>query len=119
MSEEEKKQERLQIALFEEATQKIDRWRTQVANKCNVELSRRVLLNWYVSKSPENLSSSDLAQITQKFYDEEKFLKSLLLKVKRAKQSGIEAEVEVVVRQRKFDRKEIASEEIPEEGEST
>lgn len=115
MSEEDKKPERLQVALFEEAAQKIDRWRAQVAAKCNVELSRRAILNWYVTKSPENLSSSDLAQISQKFYDEEKFLKSLLLKLKRAKEAGTETEVEVVVRQRKAEaKKELPTEETDE-----
>lgn len=105
------KVERLQVALQRDAAQKIDRWRNQVAAKCNVEISRRALLNWYVSKSPENLSSSDLAQITQKFFDEEKLLKSLLQKVRRARESGTETGVELVVRQKRNEARKDEAEE--------
>lgn len=89
------------VALESIPSQKLDRWIEQAEQKCNVRLSRKAMLNWYLLKSPENLSSSDLGQISEKFYDEEKFLLNLIRKVRDAKKTGAEASVEVIVRQRR------------------
>jgi len=98
---EKKNKTRENVALESIPSQKIDRWIEQAEQKCNVRLSRKAMLNWYLTKSPENLSSSDLSQISEKFYDEEKFLLNLIRKVRVAKKTGAEASVEVVVRQRR------------------
>lgn len=98
---EKKNKARENVALESIPSQKLDRWIEQAEQKCNVRLSRKAMLNWYLAKSPENLSSSDLSQISEKFYDEERFLLNLIRKVRVAKKTGAEANVEVVVRQRR------------------
>jgi hypothetical protein len=110
------KEKKEQVALTPSSTSKIDRWIKQIEEKCDVNISRRALLNWHIEKSSENLSNADLSQISQKFYDEEKFLKSLLRKFKKAKAEGTEAQIEVVVRQKRPEtKKEAPTEAEPED----
>jgi len=98
---ESKNDKREQIALSNEASKKIDHWIDQAETKCNVRLSRRAMLNWYILKSPENLSQSEITNISRRFYDTEKHLKSLIRKIRKAKEDGDISELEVVVKQRK------------------
>jgi hypothetical protein len=96
------------IALVESSSQKLDRWTEQVNAKKKIRIPRRDLLNWWLTRSPENLSNSDVNALIEEFYDEEAFLRQLLRDVKKAKKEGqIDSTIEVVVRPKKT--KEIAA----------
>jgi hypothetical protein len=109
------------IVLSEGSIQKVDRWLEQVDGK-RVQLSRKEFLNWFIEKSPENLSNSDLNTIVERYYDEEKFLRQLLRETKQAKRDGQPAQLEIVVRPRKSETKREAApaenDEISEENAS-
>ncbi len=92
------------VTLSDLASQKIDRWLEQVAGK-RVQLFRKEFLNWFIEKSPDNLSNADLNAIVDKYYDEEKFLRRLLREMKKAKQDGQSGNIEVIVRQKKSEAK--------------
>lgn len=106
------------IVLSEASIQKVDRWLEQVDGK-RVQLSRKEFLNWFIEKSAENLSNSDLNTIVERYYDEEKFLRQLLRETRQAKRDGQPAQLEIVVRPRKSETKREAAlaenEEIPDE----
>ncbi len=104
------------VALNELSVQKITRWFEQINAKKKVKLSKKDLLNWLIEKLPEGLSTSDLNSITEKFYDEETYLRQLLRDVKRAKASGeLESTVEVFVRPKREKREPVPTETKLEE----
>lgn len=107
------------IVLSEIAIRKIDRWLEQIDGK-RVRLSRKEFLNWFIEKSPENLSNADLNSLVEKYYDEEKFLRQLLREMKQAKKDGQTSHLEVVVRAKKNElRREVANSPEDETSEET
>lgn len=103
MSEKEKiNQNKEMVLLTESASKKIVHWLEQIENK-KVKLSRKEFLNWFIEKSPINLSNSDLNSIVEKYYDEEAFLRRLLKEVKQAKRNGLAGNIELVVKQKRTD----------------
>jgi hypothetical protein len=119
MSEENKTETRTRsetIALAESSSQKINRWLEQIAAK-RVRLSRKEFLNWFIEKSPKNLSNADLNAVVERYYDEEAFLRQLLREMKQAKRDG-QPSVELVVRPRKPETKrEATAAEVEESAE--
>lgn len=114
MSEEEKNHgvERSKtIALTDVNSEKVDRWLEQVFAK-RVQLSRREFLNWFIEKSPENLSNSDLGAIVERYYDEEAYLRRLVREVKQSKKEGRANQLEFIVRPRKSEPKRDAAPEV-------
>jgi len=94
------------IALVESSSQKLDRWIEQVNTKKKIRIARRDLLNWWLTRSPENLSNGDVNALIEEFYDEEAFLRQLLRDVKKAKKEGqTDPTLEVVVRAKKSEQK--------------
>lgn len=75
------------VVLTKASSKKINHWLKQIEAK-KVKLSRKEFLNWFIEKSPENLSNSDLNAIVEKYYNEEAFLRQLLREVKQAKKDG-------------------------------
>ena len=57
------------VTLSEASSKKIAHWLEQIESK-KVKLSRKEFLNWFIEKSPDNLSNSDLNAIAEKYYDE-------------------------------------------------
>lgn len=109
MSEKEKKNQSKEIVVLSEASsKKIAHWLEQVESK-KVKLSRKEFLNWFIEKSPDNLSNSDLGTIVEKYYDEEAFLRRLLKEVKEAKKNGTAGNIELVVKQK---RSEVKREDV-------
>lgn len=106
------------VVLQDSAIEKIDRWLEQVEGK-RVRLSRREFLHWFVDKSPENLSSTDLTAIVERFYDERKFLRQLLRESKRAEEEGRDLNLEILVRPKKSEvKRETSMESLEEENAS-
>jgi len=98
------------IALVESSSQKLDRWIEQVNAKKKIRIARRDLLNWWLTRSPENLSNGDVNALIEEFYDEEAFLRQLLRDVKKAKKEGqTDPTIEVVVRAKKSEQKKEAA----------
>jgi hypothetical protein len=94
------------MALVESSSRKLDRWLEQINAKKKIRIPRRDLLNWWISRSPENLSNGDINALIEEFYDEEVFLRQLLRDVKKAKREGlIEPAHELILRPRKIDIK--------------
>lgn len=52
------------------------------------EATRKDILNWLVERAPEELGASDLKDLSDRFYDEERFLKLALEEVREAKARG-------------------------------
>jgi hypothetical protein len=62
----------------------------QLKNKVQgCDANRKELLNWMIEKFPTELSAADLLELTTRFYDEEKFLRSALDEIKEAKSRGV------------------------------
>lgn len=53
------------------------------------DANRKELLNWMIEKFQIELSAADLQELTTRFYDEEKFLRSALDEIKEAKSRGV------------------------------
>lgn len=97
------------VALSEASTQKLDHWLEQVNAKKKIRIPRKELLNWWIARSPDNLSNSELNALIEEFYDEEAFLRQLLRDVKKARKDGLtDPTLEVVVKPRKTDQKKEA-----------
>lgn len=88
------------VALTPGSVQKVNRWLEQADGK-RVRLSRKDLLNWFIEKSPENLSNADLNSIVERYYDEEAFLRQLLRETRQAKKDGQAGQLEIIVRSRR------------------
>jgi hypothetical protein len=107
MNEENKtnRKERLEsVALTKSSSEKINRWLEQILGK-RVRLSRKEFLNWFIEKSPDTLSNSDLNSIVKRYYDDEAYLRQVLREMKQAKKEGHPGQMEVVVRPRKTEAK--------------
>lgn len=91
------------VTLLPESVQKINSWLEQVSfKKKGVKISRKQFVNWLIEKMPENLSSSDLSSLIDKFFDERKLLRQLLRESSKAKAEGREdAGFELVVKTKK------------------
>ncbi len=92
------------VTLTEASSKKIAHWLEQIESK-KVKLSRKEFLNWFIEKSPDNLSNSDLNSIAEKYYDEEAFLRRLLKQVKQDKKNGMAGNIELVVKQKRTELK--------------
>ena len=92
------------VTLSEASSKKIAHWLEQIESK-KVKLSRKEFLNWFIEKSPDNLSNSDLNAIAEKYYDEEAFLRRLLKQVKQDRKNGTAGNIELVVKQKRTELK--------------
>ena len=52
------------------------------------EATRKDLLNWLIEKAPDELNASELKELSDRFYDEERFLKLAIDEVRAAKARG-------------------------------
>jgi len=107
------------IALSELSSKKITNWLEQISlKKKGIKISRKDFVNWLIEKTPENLGSSDMNSLIDKFYDEENLLRQLLREVKKAKKEGqLEPSLEFIVKTKKAEQKKdiiLASEEVEE-----
>jgi len=102
------------VALSAVSVIKINSWLEQASvRKKGIKISRKEFVNWLIEKSPDNLSGGDLSALTDRFFDEAKFLRHLLREVKLAKASGkTDTGFELIVKAKKMDSKR----EIDEEG---
>lgn len=103
------------VGLFLESSQKINAWLEQVSlKKKGVKISRKQFVNWMIEKMPENLSSSDLSSLIDKFFDERKLLRQLLRESEKAIAEGRDdAGFELVVKTKKPENKTEITAETP------
>ncbi len=77
------------VTLNEDALARLDQWSAQVqASRPGVTISRRDLLNWLVLSHSEALSAAETKALSEKHYDELRFLQYALKELKRAKLRG-------------------------------
>lgn len=77
------------VTLYEDALTRIDSWIKQVeASKSGVSLIRKDILNWFVLNSPEVLPAASVDAMAAQFFDQERFLKQALTRVREAKERG-------------------------------
>lgn len=93
MSDEIKAKKRIpkydRVTLYEEAMKRVDGWISQVeASKGGVSLFRKDILNWYILDSPEQLDKDSVEALAVQFFDQERFLKQALQRVRDAKGRG-------------------------------
>ena len=77
------------VTLYEEAMKRVDGWIKQVQDsKAGVSLFRKDILNWHILNAPEQLDSGGVAALAAQFFDQERFLKEALKRVRDAKGRG-------------------------------
>ncbi len=62
--------------------------------------TRKDILNWIIEKVPTELSVSDLKELSDRFYDEERFLKFALEEVRAAKARGERLRLDDILRRK-------------------
>jgi hypothetical protein len=68
---------------------RVDGWIKQVQDsKAGVSLFRKDILNWHISNAPEQLDADGIAALAAQFFDQERFLKQALKRVRDAKSRG-------------------------------
>jgi len=93
MSDEIKPKKRIpkydRVTLYDDALKRIDGWIKQVEqSKAGVSLFRKDILNWFVLNSAEVLPTASVDAMAAQFFDEERFLKQALKRVREAKERG-------------------------------
>lgn len=92
MSEEIKKERNHypdRLSIGPENLEKLGRLIQQFKSNCRGgEMNRKEMLGFVIEKMPDVLSQSDLKELTSRYYDEERFLKSALEEVRAAKARG-------------------------------
>lgn len=93
MMSEETKKKRVpkydRVTLYDEAMKRVDGWIKQVEEtKAGVSLYRKDILNWYVVNASEQLDTEAAQALAEQFFDQERFLKQALKRVRDAKGRG-------------------------------
>ena len=77
------------VTLYEEAMKRVDGWIKQAQeSKAGVSLYRKDILNWYILNAPEQLDAKFIENLAAQFFDQERFLKQALKRVREAKGRG-------------------------------
>lgn len=77
------------VTLYEDAMKRVDGWIKQVQDaKAGVSLFRKDILNWHILSAPEQLDEDGIARLAAQFFDQERFLKQALKRVRDAKGRG-------------------------------
>lgn len=110
---EKEKNSRCHISLSEISLRKIEGWLDQINSKKRIKIPRKDFVNWIIEGKPDNLPNSEINAIIEHFYDEEKFLKQLLVDIRKAKSTGISENLEVIVRPKKPEIRKENSDSTP------
>ncbi|OYZ20527.1 MAG: hypothetical protein B7Y39_10655 [Bdellovibrio sp. 28-41-41] len=110
---EKEKNSRCHISLSEISLRKIEGWFDQINSKKRIKIPRKDFVNWIIEGKPDNLPNSEINAIIEHFYDEEKFLKQLLVDIRKAKSTGISENLEVIVRPKKPENRKENSDSMP------
>ena len=79
---------------------KIDAWMGQVTSKHRgVHLTRNNVIDWLIGSLPAELSRSDEAALAARFYDEERFLRSVVREMRSRKARGESVSLAVLLEQ--------------------
>lgn len=90
------------VTLEAPALARLDVWIKQLKlRNQGIEISRKDLLNWMVLNRDEALSSSEQKQLTEEFYDEEKFLRYAWEEIRSAKSKGEKVSLEEILSRRR------------------
>ncbi|HRK09155.1 MAG TPA: hypothetical protein PLZ57_15405 [Pseudobdellovibrionaceae bacterium] len=77
------------VTLYDEAMKRVDGWIKQAQDsKAGVSLFRKDILNWYILNAPEQLDAKSIESLAAQFFDQERFLKQALKRVRDAKGRG-------------------------------
>ena len=77
------------VTLYEEAMKRVDGWIKQAQDsKAGVSLFRKDILNWYILNAPEQLDAKSIENLAAQFFDQERFLKQALKRVRDEKGRG-------------------------------
>lgn len=77
------------VTLYDEALNRLDSWIKQVeSSRSGVSLFRKDVLNWFVLNSPEALPVASVDAMATQFFDQERFLKQALSRIREAKERG-------------------------------
>ncbi|MBL7669793.1 MAG: hypothetical protein JNM39_04850 [Bdellovibrionaceae bacterium] len=77
------------VTLYDEAMKRVDGWIKQAQDsKAGVSLFRKDILNWYILNAPEKLDAKSIENLAAQFFDQERFLKQALKRVRDAKCRG-------------------------------
>ena len=77
------------VTLYEESMNQVDNWIKQVQDsRTGVSLCRKDILNWYINNAPEQLEAKAVEKLASQFFDQERFLRQALKRVRDAKGRG-------------------------------
>lgn len=77
------------VTLYEEAMKRVDGWIKQAEEaKTGVSLFRKDILNWHIINAPEQLDVKSIEDLAARFFDQERFLKQALRRIRDAKGRG-------------------------------
>lgn len=77
------------VTLYDQAMKRVDGWIKQAQDsKSGVALFRKDILNWYILNAPEQLDLKSIESLAAQFFDQERFLKQALKRVRDAKGRG-------------------------------
>lgn len=77
------------VTLYDEAMKRVDGWIKQAQDsKAGVSLFRKDILNWYILNAPKQLDAKSIENLAAQFFDQERFLKQALKRVRDAKGRG-------------------------------
>ena len=69
--------------------EKVRRITDALAKHCQAaNPSRKQIINWIIERFPEELGPADLKELSTRYYDEERFLRTALTEVRAAKARG-------------------------------
>lgn len=74
--------------------EKVDHWLEQIrAHRKGIKIKRKDIVCAILGRAPEKLPDSEVAALSDTFYDEERYLKELLSDLRRAKKRGEKVEL--------------------------
>jgi len=77
------------VGIEPENMTRLQAWLKQATTqRSGIELSIKKLVNWAILQIPDVLESAQLKDLSDRFYDEIKFLETALLQIKQAKARG-------------------------------
>jgi hypothetical protein len=110
------------IAMSNDSLSRLNSWKKQVEGaRPAVEISRRDLVEWLISKHAETLSNSEVKELSETHYNELRFLQFAIRELKAAKSQGktihlqdMVAGLPILSRPKEKTKKKVATAELNE-----
>lgn len=86
------------ITLDQEAMDRVKAWMQSLTEaRYGIVITRKDLVNWVIKSRDIVLSSEEIAELTNRYFDKVRFLKAAIEEVKRANAKGIDVRLETML----------------------